>query len=411
MKFLPQPPAFENVVTQIKSDALTYSLFALARLFLEKPTRYDVRLTAPADSPLLQLGEDGALSVDRQFLERDAFRFAQSEFYKTDVTETEPIKGNFTNVARCKLSGTVLGPTNHHDYQKRLRQLYEQRFSRRTSFTDYQRSVEIVSDPALVEKWKDDARKITTFTTLREEAPATFSSATEAERHFRQTYLPNLIRTVSELTIGGVDSRQLADRVLNRVVEDAWSAQNRSPSQMMQELAAQFRQAALHVFRHRRGMLFVSPIRVRPFVQDGAAISPLVKTILDNLSAAPRINRKQLAEKIIVDSAAAAASTKEALAGEEGERAKLALASDLRWLISEGYVIEFNDGSLDLPRVKAKPKETVVAAVSATANESPTQNPKEEVVEAVVSTAEPIEQAFGTNASTTSADEAEIGGS
>ncbi|HXM74779.1 MAG TPA: hypothetical protein VN904_05855, partial [Chthoniobacterales bacterium] len=283
MKFLPQPPAFENVVAQIKSDALTYSLFALARLFLEKPTRYDVRLTAPADLPLLQLGEDGALSVDRQFLEHGAFRFAQSDFYKTDITETEPIKGNFTNVARCKLSGTVLGPTNHHDYQKRLRQLYEQRFSRRMSFTDYQRSIEIVSDPQLVEKWKDEARKITTFTTLREETPATFSSATEAERHFRQTYLPNLIRTVSELTIGGVASRQLPDRVLNRLVEDAWSAQNRSPSQMMQELAAQFRQAALHVFRHRRGMLFVSPIRVRPFVQDGAAISPLVKTILDNL--------------------------------------------------------------------------------------------------------------------------------
>ena len=399
MRFLPQPPAFENVVAQIKSDALTYSLFALARLFLEKPTRYDVRLIAPADSPLLQLGEDGALSVDRQFLERDAFRFAQSDFYKTDITEAEPIKGNFTNVARCKLSGTVFGPTNHHDYQKRLRQLYEQRFSRRMSFTDYQRSVEIVSDPALVEKWKDDARKITTFTTLREETPATFSSAAEAERHFRQTYLPNLIRTVSELTIGGVASRQLADRVLNRLVEDAWSAQNRSPSQMMQELAAQFRQAALHVFRHRRGMLFVSPIRVRPFVQDGAAISPLVKTILDNLSAAPGINRKDLAEKVIID-----------LAGEEGERAKLALASDLRWLISEGYVIEFNDGSLDLPRVKAKAKETVVAAVSA-AEEPPTQDRKEEVVAAVVSTAEPIEQALGTNASTTSADEAEIGGS
>jgi hypothetical protein len=30
----------------------------------------------------------------------------------------------------------------------------------------------------------------------------------------------------------------------------------------------------------------------------------------------------------------------------------MTLASDLHWLISEGYVIEFNDGSLDLPRTK-----------------------------------------------------------
>ncbi len=367
MKFLPHPPAFENVVAQIKSDALTYSLFALARLFLEKPTRYDVRLAAPAESPLLQLSEDGALSVDRQFLESNAFRFAQSDFYKIDITETEPIKGNFTNVARCKLSGTVLGPTNHHDYQKRLRHLFEQRFSRRMSFTDYQRSIEIVSDPALVERWKDDARKVTTFTTLREETPVTFSSEKEAERHFRQSYLPGLIRTVSELTIGGVASRQLPDRRLHRAIEDAWSAQNRSPSQMMQELTTQFRQTGLHIFRHRRGMLFVSPIRVRPFVQDGAAVSPLVKTILDGLSAAPRIHRKELAEKLIAGLAMGRVRPTGGLTGEEEERAKLALASDLKWLISEGYVIEFNDGSLDLPRAKAK--SPVEAAVSA-ANEN-----------------------------------------
>jgi hypothetical protein len=381
VKFLPHPPAFENVVAQIKSDALTYSLFALARLFLEKPTRYDVRLTAPAESPLLQLGEDGAISMDRQSLERDAFRFAQSDFYKIHITETEPIKGNFTNVARCKLSGTVLGPTNHHDYQKRLRQLFEQRFSRRMSFTDYQRNIEIVSDSALVERWKDDARKITTYTTLREETPVAFSSATEAERHFRQNYLPGLIRDVSELTIGGLPSRQLPDRRLHRAIEDAWSAQNRSPSQMMQELAAQLRQTGLYIFRHRRGMLFVSPIRVRPFVQDGAAISPLVKTIFDRLSATPRINRKELAEKLVVDSAAAAGSVKEAPAGEEEERAKLALASDLKWLISEGYVIEFNDGSLDLPRAKVKTKETVVAAVSTANDGSAESRPSENAPE------------------------------
>ncbi len=34
------------------------------------------------------------------------------------------------------------------------------------------------------------------------------------------------------------------------------------------------------------------------------------------------------------------------------EKKKLALASDLHWLIGEGHVIEFNDGALDLPRMK-----------------------------------------------------------
>src|SRR4029077_8806018 len=205
--------------------------------------RYSVRLTADAESPLFQLGEGGAVSLDRQFLERNAFRLTQSSFYQIEVTQSDPIKGNFTNVARCKLSGTLLGPTNHHDYQKRLRSLFERRFSRRMSFADYHHQIEIVSDPALVEQWKEEARKITTYSTLNAEAQEIFASATDAERHFRQNYLPGLITTAMELMIDGPISRRLPDRALHRLIEDEWSRAMRSPSYMMQELAGEFRQA------------------------------------------------------------------------------------------------------------------------------------------------------------------------
>jgi hypothetical protein len=106
----------------------------------------------------------------------------------------------------------------------------------------------------------------------------------------------------------------------------------------------------------------------------------------------------------------------------------MALASDLRWLINEGYVIEFNDGSLDLPRAKAKAKEKEESAVVAgvppaekeqrveagapPADELPeTEKKPKDLVAAVVSTAEPEKQALETSASTTAAEETEIGGS
>ena len=343
IRFLPRQSVFENVVPQIKSGSVAYSLFALARLFLEKPGRYEVRLTAKAETPFYELGEAGVVSVDREFLERNAFRFAQRDFYVVDVVENEPIKGNFSNVARCRLSGTLLGPTNYHTYQPQLRSLYEQRFSRRMSFSDYQRQIEIVSDPALIERWKEEARKVTTYTTSREENPVTFSSAVEAERHFRSQYCPTLIRSVKDVTIGGTLSRGVPDRILNRAIEQAWAQETRSPSNMMPELAGRFRQSALNVFRHRRGMLFVSPIRVRAFVHEQAGVSRSVNAILEAVSATNAIKRKQLFEKLTGNGAS-----------EEGEPHRLALASDLRWLINEGYVIEFNDGSLDLPRIKSK---------------------------------------------------------
>jgi len=343
IRFLPRQNVFENVIAQIKSGSVAYSLFVLARLFLEKAGRYEVRLAAKTEAPLFQLGEDGDVSVDREFLERNAFRFAQRDFYQVNVVESDPIKGNFSNVARCRLSGTLLGPTNHHAYQPQLRSLYEQRFSRRMSFPDYQRQIEIVSDPAVVERWKEEARKITTYTTLREETPVTFSSAAETERHFRSQYFPALVRSVQDVTVGGTSSRSLPDRILNRAIEEAWARETRSPSDVMQELASRFRQNGLHIFRHRRGMLFVSPIRIRAFVHEQAGVSPLVNAILEAVSATAGINRKQLFETLTGNGAS-----------EDAEPRRLALASDLRWLINEGYLIEFNDGSLDRPRMKSK---------------------------------------------------------
>ena len=345
VRFLPHPAAFESVIAQIKSNWITYSVFALARMFLDKPERYDVQLTAAETLRLHQLGENGAVAIDPRILENNAFTNAKDDFYAIEVTQTEPLKGNFSNVARDRLSGTLLGPTNHHNYQPQLRGLYEQRFSRRMSFSDYQRQIEIVSDPAVVEQWKEQARSIITYTTKNQEPPLIFSNAAEAERHFKQTHLPTLLRTANELTVNGVLSRQVPDRGLGRVIEDAWTAEIRSPAKMMQELAGGLRGAGLNIFRHRRGMLFVSPVRIRIFGHERTGVSASINAILEKLTNIQGINRKQLAEELV------AGLTEPA----EIDRVKLSLASDLRWLISEGYVIEFNDGSLDLPRVKVVP--------------------------------------------------------
>ncbi len=388
--------AFESVAAQIKGDMLAYSLFSLARLFLQKPERYDVHLAAKPETPLYQLGENGAISADKQFLENNAFRFAQKDFYKIDISQSEPIKGNFTSVARERTTGTLLGPTNHHAYQPKLRALYEQRFSRRMSFPDFQRQIEIVNDVDLVEKWKQEAQTVTTFTTTREETPQSFTSASEAEKHFRQTYLPSAVRTIEQTMMDGVSSRNLPDRLLGRAIENAWTTQTRSPSQMMAELSTRFREAGLHIFRHRKGMLFVSPVRVRALVYEETTVSPQVRAIVETIAANPRTNRKDFAGKVLVD-----------LSGEELEARKLSLASDLKWLISEGYVIEFNDGSLDLPRAKKKAEpsaSSVEAAVSAAQDSIPQEN---ETLAA--GTAAAAKENAAETAATT--EEAEMGGS
>ena len=175
-------------------------------------------------------------------------------------------------------------------------------------------------------------------------------------------------------------SRRLNDRGLGRAIEDAWSHENRSPSRMMQELASAFRPAGLNIFRQRRNMLFVSPIRSRPFSHELTGVSQSIGGILAAIAGTPGINRHDLAEKVVAGGAE----------NGDAERLKLTLASDLKWLISEGYVIEFNDGSLDLPRAKA----AAPTPSEATAEKQPSTGERNEsgtdhhIVAAAISAAE-----------------------
>src|SRR5205085_6227745 len=162
------------------------------------------------------------IATDRAIIENAAFPALKDEYYRAEVTLNEPVKGNFTSVARERTSGTLLGPTKHHSYQAQLRRLYEKRFSRRMDFAEFQRKIEIVNDPVLVEKWKEDVRKVTTFTTLKEEPGRAFGTEVEAERHFREKYLPSLISEVREVVIDGLTSRSLRDPRVARMIERAW---------------------------------------------------------------------------------------------------------------------------------------------------------------------------------------------
>ena len=80
--FLPHGNAFENVAAQIKSGTVAYSLYALARLFLLKPERYDVRVVAKDEKPFFRLGESGAIASNRPTLENSAFRTLRNEYYE-----------------------------------------------------------------------------------------------------------------------------------------------------------------------------------------------------------------------------------------------------------------------------------------------------------------------------------------
>jgi len=345
--FLPEERAFSKIIQQIKLGHIAYPLFGLARMFLERPERHRIRVRSLDNHTMIyQFGDDGSVAMDPTALERNAFNEKREDYYETLIVEKEPIKGNFTSVARCTLSGKLLGPTNYHAFQPALRTLYDQRFSRRMSFDDYRRAIEISSDPQLVEQWKEEARKSVTFQTKDKENPAAFDNLAAVEQHFRANYLPGLVRRCLATELSGDTARQLPDRGIIASIRKARDRENRFPAQIAGALRHGLNQAGLHVFKHKKRILYISTVRPQLFDANQASVSTGLSVILSTIKSYPKISRKQLAEKALAK-LIGAKSTDES--SEEYQHAKTMLATDLIWLAKAGHVIEFADGTLDLP--------------------------------------------------------------
>jgi hypothetical protein len=347
--FLPEPNAAAHIARQIRQSAKTYPLFGTARMFLEKPERHIARITSKDPvHPLHQLA-DGPIGFDAALLERDAFRNLWDKFYKEEVLTTDPPKGNFTSVARCRSTGQFLGPTSHHAYQVAVRRLYEERFSRFMSFLEFQRQeVEVVTSEQAVEDWKAQASRSTVYKTLDEADPQQFKSLAEAEVHFRKHHLPGLMKSGPVLECSGRAVRELHERALTRSAREAFDKELAYPSGIVNGLRNFFNEEGLQVFKHRKRVLYVSAVRPKR-ADPGTDFAEGPATLLKIIEEFPRIFKRDLALRVLGPLETPPDAEGKTTESPELTARKTQLAADLHYLVHTGYVLEFSDGRLDLP--------------------------------------------------------------
>ena len=315
-------------------------------MFMDRFDRFRVRVTAldPA-AVIYQIGE-GPLSFTRAAVEGGAFKANFDQHYVTEVVQGDPPKGNFTSVARDRLSGALLGPSSHHGYQVALRKLYEECYARRMSFQDFTRNIDNVTDPAAVEQWKQQASSATTYRTkvAEGEEPIVFKSEMEAEEHFRKTHLPTLVKSGNSLDVGGAIAGSLLDKSIGFTVRDAVEREREVPVQMVNALRPYFNEAGLQLFKWKRKILYASAIRPQRH-PEGQTFSDGISAILTAVGEHPGMKRPQLAARLL--GTLAADATEEA---QQEHTSKLsALAADLHYLVQLGHVVEFQNGCLELP--------------------------------------------------------------
>jgi hypothetical protein len=410
--FLPDEKGVESIARQIKMTGRAYPLFQIAQLVLQKPERYAVRLAVKKKpdgavaQPLVVCALDDTpwLSEDEAIAHVLKNHFAT--FYQAERTATEPPKGTYTFVAQCGMSGVILGPPNHHDYQNRLRKLHAERFAR-MPFDAFKARVKIVKDEAVVKKWVEEQSSKTEYVVLNVPEPLKLPNLDEVEKHFRTVHKETIIKPVESHQVAGVPSRNLRSRELYRLVRTEWEQQRHFPLQLSMELSRQFATHGLQFFKVNKTFTHVSVARPQFLDLETTPVSENIRRIIAHINAHPKCSRRQLIETIAPTPQPAVIEIKPATETPPGSESRLqatgaeeppkggtptaeptpeqnTIIADLHWLVHQGHVIEFADGRLETAK-KPAPRPP-----------KPEKKPAEEkpVAEGeVVSATEPVSQA------------------
>ena len=243
------------------------------------------------------------------------------------------------------------------DHQSRLRHL---------SFEAFKARIETVRDEAAVNAWIESRSSVTECACRLCAEPKNFAERADVEQHLREAHLSALVAAVPSVQITGPASRQLEGRLLE-AVRQAWEDEHRFPLKTVNELRPHLVKGGLHFFKHGKAITYVTPIKLNRF-DSITHLAEHVQKIITFLRTHPEAKRKQLADHLApVD--------------------ENALASDLHWLIQDGYVVEFFDGRLwaldDKPAAAGKPPKPAVpvaeASASAEADASATETPNQPV--------------------------------
>ncbi len=233
------------------------------------------------------------------------------------------------------MSGTLLGPPNHHSYAGKVQELHQKRFAH-MSLDEYRGRIETVRDPELIEQWKQEQRKKKMYREKKEGGePGPPMEPEAAEAHFAEHHLPSLVVEGSRFIAPATALRDVQDPGIRRALSEAWVRESRKPYTLLRALRPALRHMQMHFFRANGQAAFVTAAKPHPLSPE-QTVEPIGEVLAD-LDRHPGCTRHELVERL--------RPGKDPASAEVGE-----VLTPLRWLIDKGHVIEFADGTMAVPR-------------------------------------------------------------
>ncbi|MBM3856942.1 MAG: hypothetical protein FJ390_03145 [Verrucomicrobia bacterium] len=337
IQVLPEARGLDEMAKQIRKEMKAYSIFELARLLLQKPQRYHIKLSqrrGEEATSLFQCQIDETLWLSEKEAVAHAFSQYRDRYYRMERIATEPPKGVYKTIGVCGMSQTLLGPPNHHEYQNKIRRLHAERFSH-IPFEVFKSRIQMSHDEALLERWKVEQSSQEIFYLLVptiEGAEEKIGSLAEAEEHFTKTIAPSIVKKIEEeVILSSPVAWQQSAVAVRRLMEQEVESLKRFPLSFSQEVGQALIARGLSIFKAHENIVYVSIARPRSFHKGEQAVSDSVKRLLEVLKLHSTVPRPEQWKALL-------ASRSSEQTPEEHEST---LLKDLSWLLHEGYVVNY----------------------------------------------------------------------
>ena len=318
VKILPETKALGTIIRKLQQDTHAYKLKDLAYFFLDNPSSVLLKVTMKDETKFHQCKACGFASTKEEDVVDHILNAHLGDYYEAKEIDCEPPKGNFNCVAKCGLSGVLLGPPNVHEFNATVKEMIRTRYPN-MSEAEYRSHIEMVRDAEAIEQWRQGAVKKTVYVAKGAEEGAETYTREQAEGLFRRTILASLLDQPKNLMITAEVAAKSPVRPLQWVARDAVEAERRAPYNMCFALRGAFHHRKLKFFRatDARGPEFVTNVEYKEF--DAAHAIPELAKIATFIAENP--------------------CQPKAVIAPDAESEK-----HLNWLVTTGHVVAFTNG-------------------------------------------------------------------
>ena len=266
VKVLPETKALGTIIRKLQQDFHAYKLKDLAYFFLDNPASVLLKVTVKDGTKFHQCKACGFASLKQEDVVEHLLTAHLGDYYEAKEIDCEPPKGNFNCVAKCGLTGVLLGPPNVHAFNATVKEMIRTRFPN-MSESEYRSHIEMVRDAEAIEQWRQGAVKKTVYLAkgAGEEAPQL--TREQAESEFKRTFMASMVDQPKNLMITAEQAMKSPLRPLQWLAKDALEAERRAPYNMCFALRGAFHHRKMKFFRANdaRGPEFVTATEYKEF--------------------------------------------------------------------------------------------------------------------------------------------------